>query len=167
MGGFVKVAREHAGVELVGIESPLWPRTGTGSGWITTEAYEHFLGRMLAELEDGGRWHGVYLALHGAMGVRGVARPEADIARRVREVVGRDAFIAGTFDPHGNEDAEFLSQADFAFCAKYFPHYDSRLQGERAARMLIRAIRGDYTPATATAKVPILTATVLQWCCSR
>src|SRR5258705_2191305 len=51
MGGFVKVAREHAGVELVGIESPLWPRTGTGSGWITTEAYEHFLGRMLAELE--------------------------------------------------------------------------------------------------------------------
>src|ERR1043166_1365144 len=163
MGGFVKVAREHAGVELVGIESPLWPRTGTGSGWITTEAYEHFLGRMLADLEHGGTWNGVYLALHGAMGVRGVARPEADIARRVREVVGRDAFIAGTFDPHGNEDAEFLRQSDFAFCAKYFPHYDSRLQGERAARMLIRAIRGDYTPVSATVKVPILTATVLQW----
>ena len=163
MGGFVKVAREHAGVELVGIESPLWPRTGTGSGWITTEAYEHFLGRMIAELKAGGRWHGVYLALHGAMGVRGVAKPEADIARRVREAVGRDAFIAGTFDPHGNEDAEFLRQADFAFCAKYFPHYDSRLQGERAARMLIRAIRGDYSPASVTVKVPILTATVLQW----
>src|SRR5262247_801559 len=75
MGGFVKVAREHAG-----IESPLWPRTGTGSGWITTEAYEHFLGRMIAGLESGGRWDGVYLALHGAMGVRRVARPEADIA---------------------------------------------------------------------------------------
>ena len=79
MGGFVKVAREHAGVELVGIESPLWPRTGTGSGWITAEAYEHFLGRMIAELQNGGRWHGVFLALHGAMGVRGVARPEADM----------------------------------------------------------------------------------------
>jgi len=95
--------------------------------------------------------------------VRGVARPEADIARRVREIVRRDASIAGTFDPHGNEDAEFLRQADFAFCAKYFPHYDSRLQGERAARMLIRAIRGDYKPTTVTVKVPILTATVLQW----
>src|SRR6187455_920228 len=163
VGGFVKVAREHAGVELVGIESPLWPRTGTGSGWITHEAYEHFLGRMIAELKNGGRWHGVFLALHGAMGVRGVARPEADIARRVREVVGRDAFIAGTFDPHGNEDEEFLKHSDFAFCVKYFPHYDSRLQGERAARMLIRAIRGDYKPTTATVKVPILTATVLQW----
>jgi len=163
MGGFVKVAREHAGVELVGLESPLWPKTGTGSGWITTEAYEHFLGRIIAELKAGGKWHGVYLALHGAMGVRGVPKPEADIARRVREVVGRDAFIAGTFDPHGNEDAEFLAAADMAFCVKYFPHYDSYLQGERAARTLIRAIRGDYKPATVTVKVPILTATVLQW----
>src|SRR2546428_3495269 len=66
MGGFVKVAREHADGELVGIESPLWPRTGTGSGWITTAAYEHFLRRMHAELEDGGTSHRVYLALHGA-----------------------------------------------------------------------------------------------------
>ncbi|MCW5734809.1 MAG: M81 family metallopeptidase [Enhydrobacter sp.] len=163
MGGFVKVAREHEGVELVGIESPLWPRTGTGSGWITTEAYETFLGRMVAELKAGGKWDGVYLALHGAMGVRGVPRPEADIARRVREVVGAGAFIVGTFDPHGNEDEAFLAAADMAFCVKYFPHYDAYLQGERAARMLIRAIRGDYAPTTVTVKVPILTATVLQW----
>ncbi len=163
IGGFVKVAREHEGVELVGIESPLWPKTGTGSGWITQEAYEHFLSRQIAELKAGGKWDGVYLALHGAMGVRGVPRPEADIARRVREVVGRNAFIAGTFDPHGNEDEEFLKQSDLAFCVKYFPHYDDRLQGERAARMLIRAIRGDYKPTTVTVKVPILTATVLQW----
>jgi microcystin degradation protein MlrC len=163
MGGFVKVAREHDGIELVGIESPLWPKTGTGSGWITEQAYETFLGRMIAGLKAQGPFDGVYLSLHGAMGVRGVMRPEADIARRVREVVGRKAFIAGTFDPHGNEDAEFLAQADMAFCVKYFPHYDSHLQGERAARMLIRAIRGDYTPATVTVKVPIITPTVLQW----
>jgi microcystin degradation protein MlrC len=163
MGGFVKVARECDGVELVGIESPLWPKTGTGSGWITQEAYETFLGKMIAELKAGGKWDGVYLSLHGAMGVRGVPKPEADIARRVREVVGRGAFIVGTFDPHGNEDEEFLAAADMAFCVKYFPHYDSHLQGERAARMLVRAIRGDYKPTTVTQKVPIITPTVLQW----
>jgi microcystin degradation protein MlrC len=163
MGGFVKVAREHEGVELVGIESPRFPKTGTGSGWITNDAYETFLGRQLAELSAGGKWDGVYLSLHGAMGVRGVPKPEADIARRVREVVGRDAFIVGTFDPHGNEDEEFLSAADMAFCVKYFPHYDSHLQGERAARMLIRMIRGDYKPATSTRKVPILAPSVAQW----
>jgi microcystin degradation protein MlrC len=163
MGGFVKVAREYDRVELVGIESPLWPRTGTGSGWITTEAYETFLGKMVAGLKEEGPFDGVYLSLHGAMAVRGIARPEADIARRVREVVGRGAFIVGTFDPHGNEDAEFLREADMAFTVKYFPHYDSHLQGERAARMLVRAIRGDYTPSAVTVKVPIISPTVLQW----
>jgi microcystin degradation protein MlrC len=50
MGGFVQVAREFEGVELVGIESPLWPKTGTGSGWVTLEAYETFVGRMIAEI---------------------------------------------------------------------------------------------------------------------
>ncbi|MDJ0388014.1 M81 family metallopeptidase [Roseomonas sp. E05] len=163
IGGFVKVAREFAGVELVGIESPLDSRRGSGSGWITTEAFERFTGRMVEELKAQGPFDGVYLSLHGAMGVRGVPRPEAEIARRVREVVGPKAFIAATFDPHGNEDAEFLRHADMAFTVKYYPHYDSHLQGERAARTLVRAIRGDYRPAHVTVKVPIISPTVLQW----
>jgi microcystin degradation protein MlrC len=163
MGGFVQVAREHAGVELVGIESPLWPKTGTGSGWITREAFEAFLCRQLEVLRASGPFDGVYMALHGAMGVRGVPRPEAEIARRVREAVGREAVLVATFDPHGNEDEEFLRHADMAFCVKYFPHYDMHLQGERAARMLVRAIRGDYRPATVTARVPVISPTVLQW----
>lgn len=162
MGGFVKVAREY-GAELVGIESPGMPETGIGSGWVTRDAYEHFTGRMLAELRAQAPFDGVYLALHGAMAVHGIARPEAELARRVREVVGPQAVIAGTFDPHGNEDAEFLRHADLAFAYKYYPHYDAHLQGERAARQLVRAIRGDYRPAHAVRTVPILSATVYQW----
>lgn len=162
MGGFVKAAREY-GAELVGIESPGMPRTGIGSGWVTRDAYEHFVGRMIAELKAQGPFDGVYLAMHGAMAVRGIARPEAELARRVREVVGEKAFLAGTFDPHGNEDEAFLEHADFAFAYKYYPHYDGHLQGERAARMLVRAIRGDYRPTHAVRTVPILSATVYQW----
>jgi len=163
MGGFTQVAREHAGIELVGIESPLFPKTGTGSGWIDSKTYYHFVDKMIAELKAQGPFDGAYLALHGAMGVRDVDKPEAELARRVREVIGPKAFIAGTFDPHGNEDSDFLRYADFAFCVKYYPHYDGHLQGERAARMLIRAIRGEYTPVSATRKPPILTPSVLQW----
>ncbi|HEV2675129.1 MAG TPA: M81 family metallopeptidase [Aliidongia sp.] len=163
LGGFVKVAHEFDGVELVGITSPLEAKTGSGSGWLTHETYEHFVGTMIAEIAAAAPFDGVYLSLHGAMAVRGVARPEAELARRVREVVGPKAFIAATFDPHGNEDAEFLRHADLAFTVKYFPHYDDRLQGERAARMLVRAIRGDYVPAAVTVKVPIISPTVLQW----
>jgi len=163
MGGFVKVAREFDRVELVGIESPLWPKTGTGSGWVTRDAYETFVGKMIAEIKADKPFDGVYLCVHGAMAVRGVSRPEAELARRVREAVGPKAFIAATFDLHGNQDDEFLKHADLAFAVKYFPHYDSYIQGERAARTLLRAIRGDYKPAKEKLKVPIISPTVVQW----
>ena len=163
MGGFVKMAREFDGVELVGIKSPLWPRTGIGSGWVTEEAFETFAGKMIAGIKAEAAFDGVYLCLHGAMAVRGVARPEAELARRVRKAVGPKAFIAATFDLHGNEDEAFLKHADMAFAVKYFPHYDEYLQGERAARTLVRAIRGDYKPTHVTIKVPVISPTVLQW----
>ncbi|MBE7203274.1 MAG: M81 family metallopeptidase [Parafilimonas terrae] len=163
MGGFVQVAREQQDVELVGITSPLWPRTGTASGWITADAYAHFVALMLADLRGQEPFDGVYMALHGAMAVRGVPRPEADLARQVRTVVGEGAKIVATFDLHGNEDDAFFDHADMAFTVKYFPHYDGHLQGQRAARMLIRAVRGDYRPAHRTLKLPILSPTVMQW----
>ncbi len=163
IGGFVKVAREHRGIELIGLESPAGVYGGSSASWNTEEAFEHFLELILADLERNMPLDGVYLALHGAMAVRNVPRPEAEIARRVRLLVGPDVPIAATFDPHGNEDEEFLRWADMAFCVKRYPHYDSRLQGERAARTLIRAMRGDYRPATATRSPGIITATVLQW----
>jgi len=163
IGGFVKVAQEHANIELVGVESPLGSKKGSGSGWITKDAFDTLLDKMIADLKAQGPFDGAYLSLHGAMGVRDVAKPESIIAARVREVVGPKAFIVGTFDPHGNEDAEFLRHADLAFTIKYYPHYDGYLQGERAARTLIRACRGDYKPTTATRKPPILTPSVLQW----
>jgi len=163
IGGFVKVAREHANVELVGIESPLGSKKGSGSGWITKQAFDHFADKMMADLKAQGPFDGAYLSLHGAMGVRDVAKPEATLARKVREVIGPKGFIVGTFDPHGNEDGEFLRYANLAFCIKYYPHYDGALQGERAARTLIRCIRGGYKPTTSTAKPPIITPSVLQW----
>src|SRR5258708_17238697 len=93
MGGFVKMAREFDGVELVGIESPLWPKTYMGSGWVTQEAYETFVGKMIAEIKTQNPFDGIYLCLHGAMAVRGVPHPEAELARRVRQEVGPQTFL--------------------------------------------------------------------------
>jgi microcystin degradation protein MlrC len=118
---------------------------------------------MLEELRAQLPVDGVYLALHGAMGVRNVPRPEAEIARRFREVVGSDVPIAATFDLHGNEDAEFLRYADFAMTTKYYPHFDAGQQGERAARALHRTMAGTYKPTTATRQTGVITPTVYQW----
>ena len=163
VGGFTKRAREFGDVELVPLTSPVGVFGGSSRSWNTRETFEHFLDIMLAELEELPPVDAVYLALHGAMAVRDVPRPEAEIARRFREAVGPGVPIAGTFDLHGNEDAEFLEHADFAFVTKRFPHYDSYIQGERAARALRLAALGEYRATTATRKPGIITATVLQW----
>ncbi len=161
--GFVDRAREFGDVDLVGLTSPVGVFGGSSRSWNSEATFEHFLGLMLDDLRAAMPVDGVYLALHGAMAVRGVPRPEAEIARRFREVVGPDVPIAGTFDLHGNEDAEFLRWADFAFVTKRYPHYDAYIQGERAARAVRNVMRGAYRSTTATRKPGIINATVLQW----
>ncbi|MGD8727639.1 MAG: M81 family metallopeptidase [Gemmatimonadales bacterium] len=163
IGGFVARAREYGDVELIGLESPQGVYGGSSRSWSTRETFEHFMERIIADLREALPVDGVFLALHGAMAVREIPRPEAEIARRVREVVGPEVPIAATFDLHGNEDEEFLRWADMAFVTKRYPHYDAYLQGERAARMLVRTARGEFRPTTATRKPPVITATVLQW----
>jgi len=160
--GFVKFAREQGAV-LVPLESFGAVIGGSSKGWITNEAFEHYVGLILRDLKAALPVDAVYLSLHGAAAVEGIPRPEAELAKRVRTLVGPKVPIAGTFDPHGNEDEEFLRHANFSLVMKYFPHYDGRLQGERAARLLIRTAHGDYVPTTATRKPGIITPTVLQW----
>ena len=163
VGGFTTRSREFGDVELVPLTSPVGVYGGSSRSWNTKETFDHFLGIMLAELEEQLPVDAVYLSLHGAMAVRDVPRPEAEIARRFREVVGPGVPIAATFDLHGNEDAEFLEHADFSFVTKRYPHYDAYIQGERAARALRLAALGEYRSTTATRKPGIITATVLQW----
>ena len=161
--GFAQRAREFGDVELAPLSSPDGVFGGSSRSWNTRETFDHFLDAMLAELEDQLPVDAVYLSLHGAMAVRDVPRPEAEIARRFRELVGPGVPIAATFDLHGNEDGEFLRHADFAFVTKRYPHYDAYIQGERAARALRLAARGEYVSTTATRKPGVVTATVLQW----
>jgi microcystin degradation protein MlrC len=159
--GFVSQMREFGGVELVGLLSPQDAVGGSSGSWITKEAFDKYTGGIIKDLEEQGPFDGVFLALHGAMAVTGIPRPEAEIARRVRAAVG-DIPIVATFDLHGNEDGEFLAVADGTFTVKRYPHYDARLQGERAARYLLRVIRGTYKPTTATRKPGVITPSVYQ-----
>jgi microcystin degradation protein MlrC len=160
--GFVARAAEYPEVELVGIYSPRSPVGGSSGSWVTTEAFDKDTRGIQDDLRAQGSFDAVYLALHGAMAVTGVPKPEAEIVRRVRQVVG-DARIAVTLDLHANVDRELSGAADGVFIVKHFPHYDSRYQGERAARLLVRTLRGDYRPAMAARKPGVITPSVVQW----
>lgn len=160
--GFADAALEYAGVELQGILSPRDSKGGSSGSWVTLEAFDKYANGIAEDIRATGPYDGVFLALHGAMAVKEVARPEAEIVRRVRTVVGPSVPIVVTLDLHANEDQELLDASDGVFITKRYPHYDAALQGERAARVLMRVIRGTFKPAKATRKPGVLTPSVFQ-----
>ena len=161
IGGFVDRAREYGDVDFVGIYSPRNARGGSSGSWVTREAFDKYTYGMVEDLKAAGQLDGVFLALHGAMAVSGVWKPEAEIVRRIRSAVGNTPIFV-TLDLHANEDHELSDAADGVFITKRYPHYDARLQGERAARIMIRTIRGDYEPTMATRKPGVITPSVYQ-----
>lgn len=161
IGGFKNMCEEYGGVELVGILSPRDAKGGSSGSWIAKEAFEKYSNGIVDDIKKFGPFDGVYLSLHGAMAVTGILKPEAELVRRIRKVVG-DAPIVVTLDLHGNEDHELSDVADAVFIVKRYPHYDTYLQGERAARVMINIIRGRYRPFMATRKPGVITPSVYQ-----
>ncbi len=165
IGGFEQRMAVYSGVELVGITSPAgMPVGGTGRSWNTPEVWEFFTSTMIDELKEKGPFDGVHLAVHGSMAVVGVPRPEAELARMVRRVVGDDAVLTMTLDLHACVDAELVADdaVDAVFSVKRFPHYDATLMGQRAADVMIRALDGTYKPVVATRKPGVITPSFFQ-----
>ncbi len=161
IGGFKTMCEEYGGVELVGVLSPRDARGGSSGSWITEEAYDKYSYGIADDLRGQGPFDGVFLSLHGAMAVTGIPKPEAELVRRVRAAVG-DIPVFVTLDLHANEDHELSDVADAVFIIKRYPHYDTTLQGERAARVMIKTIRGEYKPTMATRKPNVITPSVFQ-----
>ena len=161
IGGFKTICEEYGGIELVGILSPRGARGGSSGSWITGEAFDKYTNLIADDLRKAGHLDGIFISLHGAMAVAGSPKPEAEIVRRVRKVVGNIPIMV-TLDLHANEDHELSDEADAVFIIKRYPHYDTTLLGERAARVMIKAIRGDYKPVMATRKPGVITPSVFQ-----
>ncbi len=161
IGGFRSACEEHSDVELVGILSPRNARGGSSGSWVTREAFEKYAGLIVEDLKEQGPFDGVFLALHGAMAVTGIPKPEAELLHRIRKAVGNIPIMV-TFDLHANEDEEIAEAADAVFIIKRYPHYDTFLTGETAARVMIQTLRGRYKPVMAVRKPGVITPSVFQ-----
>jgi len=161
IGGFKSACEEYGNVELIGITSPRDARGGSSGSWLTQEAFDKYSGLIVEDLKSLGPFDGVFLALHGAMAVEGIPKPEAELVRRVRQVVGSIPIMV-TLDLHANEDQELAEAADAVFIIKRYPHYDTFLTGETAARVMIKTLRGLYKPTMAVRKPGVITPSVFQ-----
>lgn len=156
IGGFVKVC-EAEGVEMIGIVSS---EAGAAAA-ATDEAFDHYLKEIcegIAKVRD--RIDGVLLFLHGAMTTETRTDPDADIVRAVRQVVGPDLPIVLGLDYHGNLDGEILRHCTALFGYHYSPHTDMGETGERAARCMVRLLRGEIKPVMAIVKPGVMVPSI-------
>ena len=142
LGGFLDAAPDQ--VEIIPI---LWT-SAEPAAHVTRNAFEHIMAMILDGLADAAPFDGVYLDLHGAMVTQDHLDGEAEILRRVRELVG-DRPIAVSLDLHANLSADVVDLADAITIYRTYPHLDMGETGARAWTLLRDLIETGARPAKA------------------
>jgi microcystin degradation protein MlrC len=117
---------------------------------------EEFLCRTRAALAEG-PIDGVCLALHGSMKVEGLGCAEGDLIGALRELLPDIPFTAA-LDMHATITPGLLNTVNGFAGYKTAPHIDCPETGERAALMLLTALKTGKKLYTAYRRVPMLIA---------
>ena len=149
MGGFLAVAAE-AGAEIV---VPVCA-SAPPSGRVDAAAFETFCDLIVAEVRKGG-FDGMFLDLHGAMAAEQAEDGEGELLRRIR-VVDATTPIAIAYDMHANVFDDMIRLATVIAGYHTYPHVDMKTTAERAARALLRTLKGEVHPVSAWGRAPML-----------
>jgi microcystin degradation protein MlrC len=88
----------------------------------------------------------VLLGLHGAMVSENCLDCEGEIIEGVRRIVGPDAVLGVTFDPHSHLSTKRTANADIVVAFKEFPHTDFVIAAESLVDLAHRASLGEIRP---------------------
>ncbi len=124
------------------------------SGPVDDDAFDLFCGLITDALKRD-TFDAIMLDLHGAMVTRRYEDAEGELLRRVRDVAP-DTKLSVSLDMHANIFEGIVSRADVIAGYRTYPHVDHLPTAERAARTLVRAMRGEVRPATAWGNAPML-----------
>ncbi|MCZ2499082.1 microcystin degradation protein MlrC [Xylophilus sp. Kf1] len=151
LGGLIRTGLQH-GWELV----PSIAARASPGGRVTDEAYEHILSALL-DAARAGPLDAIALCLHGCIQTESLDSAEADLLRRLRDIVGPDVPIVAGFDLHGHAGGGMLEHLDFASAYKTNPHGDAGATGERVGAVLAGMLKGELHPVGMRVLVPMLT----------
>lgn len=152
LSGFVKGVRAiDNDLELI----PTLSAWAVPSGPLSTDCFETLLGRLEELLRASGDLDGLFLSLHGAMGVDGVRDPETVILQRAAKAAG-NVPVAVSYDLHANLTQARVESALISCAYRTNPHRDHKGTGARAGRLLVRALRGEIKPVTAWRSLPMI-----------
>lgn len=154
LAGFMKAINKFGKGQVNVI--PTVTAWATSGGPVAIEVYLHFKEYILDKLKAVDRVDGVYMSMHGAMGVQGMRDPESDMVRAVRMVVGEEVPIGVSYDLHANITREKVRLATFITAYRTNPHRDHFQVGYKAAKLLLDTIHGHVKPVMAYEKMPLL-----------
>lgn len=158
--GFLSPLKAQEGqVELV----PLIAAWINPCGSITEVAFTTILDEMSRRLGEAGPVDGVLLALHGAAVAEGCLDADAEIASRVRAVVGAEVPIAVVVDMHANLDHRLVETIQVLLPYQTNPHVDARARGIECRGRLLDIIRTGQRPALALEQIPLV-VTITRQC---
>lgn len=150
--GTLAIAQQED-IELI----PTIDAFGGAAPVVADAAYEYMRDRILAGArENAGRIDGVMLPLHGAMSTESLEDPEGDLITRVRELVGPQVPIVVSFDMHCHLTDLSVRPADAIVGYHTHPHVDFFDTGQRAMRILVRALKGEIRPVVMQRKTRMI-----------
>lgn len=159
LSGFIQAARADGHV----LAPSCWAGASP-SGPVTREAFARITSMIETDLRlalrDG--LDGVYLDLHGAAVCEDPLSADADLAQRVRAIVGPDAPLVVSLDLHANVDPSLIDAADYVTAYRTYPHTDMKETGVRALRLLQRRIRMGRREPAIYSRIPFLIPIIAQ-----
>lgn len=143
---------KKANIELIPtLHAYAWP-----GGVVEHAAFEKFMNEILDSIKNAGHLDGIYMDMHGALHAEGYDDAQATLIKKIREIVGKEALIAGSFDLHGNLSPDFVSKIDIVTAYRTAPHRDGAETKARAAQMLADALQNGWKPCPECVVIPIL-----------
>ncbi|MBE0698565.1 MAG: M81 family metallopeptidase, partial [Anaerolineaceae bacterium] len=125
-------------------------------GPIEAPFYQRIKAEFLQKLEENGPFDGLFLHMHGAVSVEGIEDAEGDFLSSIRSSVGKNCFIAASYDLHGNVSSQVMNCIDFLSAYRTAPHVDWYETLERVFAFLINCLRQDIRPHKSFIAVPVL-----------
>ncbi|MBC7920362.1 MAG: M81 family metallopeptidase [Ferruginibacter sp.] len=152
--GFLKSVEKYGNGQIEPV--PVIAAWATSGGPLRREVYDTFKREILEVVARHPDLAGIYLSMHGAMGVEGLRDPESDLLAALRTLVGDQLPIGVSFDLHANVTQEIVRLATFITAYRTNPHRDHAKTGFRTGKILIDTVLGRVKPVMAFRKMRLL-----------
>lgn len=153
VGGALEVFESETDVECVPAYSAFFITSG---GTLAKADWERIAHEFLEQIRQAPAVDGVYFCMHGAMASEQELDPEGWLLAESRRLLGEDVPIVVSLDLHGIATDRMWEHSDAIVAYHTYPHVDFFETGQRAARLLLRIVRGEVQPVTAKVAIPAL-----------